>query len=55
MGKILPSDILDIFVGVASYINVTITDEVQEVFLARFSPVVCFYFWHGWQVWCTPK
>ncbi len=50
MGKILPLDVLNIFVGGVGSINVAFTDEVGEVFLVRFSPVLCFYFWRGWQL-----
>jgi hypothetical protein len=40
MIKILPLDVLDIFVGGVGDIIVSFPDEVGEVFLVRFSPVL---------------
>ncbi len=48
MGKILQSDVLNVDVGGVGYVNVSFPDEVGEVFLVLFPPVLRFDFWLGW-------
>ncbi len=48
MGKILPLDILDIFMGGIVDINLSFPDKIREVFLVHFSPVFCFNFLRDW-------
>ncbi len=47
MLKILQSDVLDIQVGGVADVNVTYSDEVGEVFLFRFTPVLALTFGLG--------